>query len=98
MPLVRTVFDECSICLDKMFAVKFKHSVFGVKVNKLKCGHIFHKECFKKIKTNKCPLCNRVIDKLPPNHPKPNATNIQEAIRYDQKELLKKLNSIIGEK
>ena len=96
MPIVRTVFDECSICLEKMFAVKFKHCVFGVKVYKLPCGHLFHKECFNKIKNNKCPLCNRITDKLTLRGLEPNSTNIQEAIRSDQKELLKKLNSIIG--
>ena len=42
----------CSICID---------SLENDKILKLECNHIFHLECLKKVKNNKCPLCRANI-------------------------------------
>ena len=42
----------CSICID---------SLENEKILKLECSHIFHLECLKKVKNNKCPLCRANI-------------------------------------
>lgn len=47
--------DHCSICLDNLNTES--------TIN-LKCNHLFHRNCLKKITNNKCPLCrSRIIDK-----------------------------------
>ena len=48
----------CAICIDNIGAPRDKNL-------KLKCGHIFHKECLKGLVKRECPLCRRVIKKLP---------------------------------
>lgn len=52
-------FDECSICLNRMFAVNFKQKFIGIKVRKLQCGHVFHKSCIEYVLDHRttCPIC-----------------------------------------
>lgn len=50
--------EECSICLENISPSS--HSFEDCEV-KLKCNHIFHKECLKKMYRCACPLCNAEI-------------------------------------
>ena len=45
------LMEECYVCLDTMNDPLI-----------LDCGHIFHKECIKKITNFICPLCRYPID------------------------------------
>ena len=47
---------ECSICIDK-----FKENEL---LKKLKCGHVFHKECLSQwfLNMNNCPTCNQLCE------------------------------------
>jgi len=48
--------DVCSICLEE-----FK---YDEELKKLKCAHIFHKECLEPWldNNNKCPICRAIIN------------------------------------
>ena len=52
-------FFECGICMDVFTE--------NEKVQKLSCGHIFHKECLNQwsLSQKTCPLCG---EKTIPNH------------------------------
>jgi Ring finger domain len=45
----------CAICIDEIRDKSFK----------LGCGHTFHRECLKGLVKKECPLCRRLIKKLP---------------------------------
>ena len=53
--------DDCAICIEGLES--------DMKIQKLECGHIFHKECFKQMVIHQidnskdicCPLCRREI-------------------------------------
>ena len=53
--IVDKINNMCSICLEEYIDDR--------KLNKLKCGHIYHKECIMKwIKNNnECPLCRKEV-------------------------------------
>jgi hypothetical protein len=56
MILEDDIDNDCSICIDNLRK--------GNEVIKLKCNHIFHKECIKSYLMNydnKCPLCRKNI-------------------------------------
>lgn len=55
-------FDECSICLDKMYRVKH----VGVNIRKLPCGHVYHKTCVEAALDcrNVCPICQVYVYNL----------------------------------
>ena len=44
-----SITKECAICFDDI----------GHNDSCLECGHIFHKECLSRMKSNKCPLCRK---------------------------------------
>lgn len=48
----------CAICIDDI-------GVSCDKSFKLECGHTFHKECLKGLVKKECPMCRRLIEKLP---------------------------------
>lgn len=52
-------FDECSICLCKMYRVIVRSRCFGYNITLMACGHCFHSSCINDVlmKTNKCPIC-----------------------------------------
>ena len=55
--------DNCSVCLSKLVEENFKLVVAG-------CGHVFHEDCARLIRTTKCPLCRHDTSKpLPPPSP-----------------------------
>ena len=52
MGICYSSYEECTICLDKIY--------FYNNYN-LTCGHIFHKKCIKNWlkKNNECPICRK---------------------------------------
>jgi len=59
-------FDECGICLSKMYKVSVGNKLIGFKITALSCGHCFHSSCINKVfeadkaankTSNQCPLC-----------------------------------------
>lgn len=52
-------FDECSICLCRMYRVIVRSKCFGYNITLLECGHCFHSSCINDclIKSNQCPIC-----------------------------------------
>lgn len=45
---------SCPICLDNVTECE------NTKLTK--CGHVFHTECFKEVKDNRCPVCRKRIN------------------------------------
>lgn len=43
---------DCCLCLER-----------GVCLFALSCGHRFHKECGKKLRDHRCPMCRKDVDK-----------------------------------
>ena len=58
--LLRTLADDCSICLEKRKA--------GEAVWVLPCGHCFHAACCRRWLSGACtcPLCKRPVERKPP--------------------------------
>ncbi len=42
---------DCTICLEKL----------SDDVSSTLCGHLFHTKCIGNIKTNKCPVCRKLV-------------------------------------
>ena len=63
--MTKKFFNECAICLSKMYAV----SIFGFcvlkkkNVTKISCGHLFHRKCIDMAleKRDVCPICQRTV-------------------------------------
>ena len=48
-----TSLGECILCTD---------NVYDINDSKLKCGHIFHINCIKKLRKCVCPMCRKKLD------------------------------------
>jgi hypothetical protein len=74
MELEEDIDNDCSICIDNLRK--------GNEVIKLKCNHIFHKECIKSYLLNydnKCPLCrNNVLNET--NNITNDITNVENSL------------------
>jgi hypothetical protein len=65
----------CAICIDEICNKSYK----------LECGHIFHKECLKGLIKKECPLCRRLLKKLPDDISESIEKNI-ESYRVERQE------------
>lgn len=69
----------CSICFDEIL---FQNTCSII----LPCGHVFHYDCFSKIRNSHCPLCRRILD-IPCTPILPNLQNSRSERRNSHLEI-----------